>query len=63
MNMRHWKIFVLVGLLLAGCHKTPSSQQEEAVAVRIGDNYITQADVEARRKFLSPQDQDRKSVV
>ena len=47
----------MTGLLLAGCHKPSAPEQEEAVAVRIGDTYITQADVEARRKFLSPQDQ------
>lgn len=47
----------MAGLLLTGCHKSSTSQQEDAVAVRIGDTYITQADIEARQKFLSPQDQ------
>ena len=56
MSMRYWKIIFLSGMLLTGCHRTPA-EQEESVAVRIGDTYITQADVEQRRKFLSPQDQ------
>jgi len=55
--MRYLTLFLLVSILFTGCHKEPSSKEEETVAVRIGDNYITQADIEARKKFLSPQDQ------
>lgn len=58
MSMRYWIICLTAGLLLTGCHKSPSeTSAADMVAVRVGNAFITQEDIQTRLKLLSPQDQ------
>lgn len=54
--MRYFLLFAAAPLLFTACQKEIPTPEPEDVAVRVGDTFVTQADVAARQKFLTEEE-------